>query len=325
MKKDLNDFDFLNECLTLKGRAFIDDSLSCRKEESDANQTQQSFNVKWEALKEEKSDEDETWKNFQKNWYLKLYGFESEESLKAFLSDKALIVDAGCGKGYKAAWFAKLSPDSIVLGVDVSTSVIESSQRYREIENLYFIQADIAQMPLADASVDFISCDQVLHHTPDPPSTLTEFRRCIKKGSSLCTYVYAKKALPRELLDEYFRSAVHGLKEDELWSLSKKLTDLGRMLTELKITLDFPEIKELGIKGGPQDLQRFIYWNFIKCFWNEQLGREPSVSCNFDWYAPSIAFRYSLAEFLTMSKAAGFENTFLHQEEACHAGMFKAI
>jgi len=23
---------------------------------------------------------------------------------------------------------------------------------------------------------------------------------------------------------------------------------------------------ELGIKGGKYDLQRFIYWNFLKCF-----------------------------------------------------------
>ena len=325
MKKDLNDFDFLSERLAVKGQAYIDGRLSTGKKESDAGQTQQAFSVKWEALKEESDNDQETWKIFQKDWYLKLYGFETEDSLRDFLSDKPLIIDAGCGKGYKAAWFAKLSPDSIVLGIDISTSVIEASRRYSEIGNLYFIQSDIAQMPLVDESVDFISCDQVFHHTPNPPSTLAEFRRLLKHEMFLCNYVYAKKALPRELLDEHFRTAVHGLKEDELWSLSDKLTDLGRTLSELNIEVDIPEIKELGIKGGKQDLQRFIYWNFIKCFWNEELGREASVSNNFDWYAPSIAYRYSLNEFITMSETAGFEQVYIHQEEACHAGLFKAI
>ena len=54
----------------------------------------------------------------------------------------------------------------------------------------------------------------------------------------------------RELLDEHFRTASHDLSEEQLWSLSEKLTQLGKMLSDLKLTLDFPEIKELGIKGG---------------------------------------------------------------------------
>ena len=325
MKKDLNDFDILKESLDVHGQAYVDGKSSFEEEDSDSGQTRQAFSIKWEALKEESEDDQETWKVFQKEWYLKLYGFESENSLKRFLADKSLIIDAGCGKGYKAAWFARLAPDSLVLGIDISTSVFGAAQRYSEIENLYFIQSDIAQMPLVDNCVDFISCDQVIHHTPDPPSTLKEFRRLLKKGMFLCNYVYAKKALPRELLDEHFRSAVHGLKEKELWSLSEKLTTLGKLLSDLEITLDFPDIEELGIKGGKQDLQRFIYWNFIKCFWNEELGREVSVSSNFDWYAPSIAFRYSLDEFLAMSQTAGFEQGYLHQEEACHSGLFRAI
>ena len=325
MKKDLNDFEFLNDRLTVKGQAYIDDRLSCGKEESDAGQTQRAFSVKWEALKDESENDQETWKIFQKDWYLKLYGFETEDSLKDFLSDKPLIIDAGCGKGYKAAWFAKLSPDSIVLGIDLSTSVFEAAVRYEKIKNLYFIRADIAKIPLIDGCADFVSCDQVIHHTPDPPRTLREFRRILKKDHFLCNYVYAKKALPRELLDEHFRTASHDLSEEQLWSLSEKLTQLGKMLSDLKLTLDFPEIKELGIKGGRQDLQRFIYWNFIKCFWNEELGHEASVSGNFDWYAPSLAFRYTQEEFLEMSDDAGFENLYLHCEEACHTGCFRAI
>lgn len=325
MKKDLNKLGFLKKRLSIHEKVYVDHNFSYEKSEIDFKQTANAFSVKWDALEEEPEGDQESWKFFQKEWYLKLYGFEKEDKLRDFLQDKRLIIDAGCGKGYKAAWFAELAPQSTVLGMDISTSIFKASRRYAEIKNLYFIQSDIANTPLMDNCTDFISCDQVIHHTPDPPKTLSEFRRLLKDQMFLCNYVYAKKALPRELVDEHFRSAVHGLSEKELWSLSEKLTTLGKLLSDLNITLDFPDIKELGIRGGKQDLQRFVYWNFIKCFWNEELGREASVSCNFDWYAPSIAYRYSLEEFLNMSKTAGFEQVYLHQEEACHSGLFKAI
>ena len=323
MPKDLSQLKIFSKNVELVNGVYLND-FSDKEVDGDKIQTNAAFSTKWAALKEN-DDDNEPWKNFGKNWYLKLYGFENEDNLKTFLSDKSLVIDAGCGKGYKAAWFAKLSPNSTVIGVDFSTSVFEAANRYKDIENLYFIRSDIANMPFNESSADFINCDQVVHHTPNPPKTIKEFRRVLKKDMFLSNYVYAKKALPRELLDEHFRSASHNFTDDQLWSLSEKLTELGKLLSGLKITLDFPEIKELGIKGGKQDLQRFFYWNFFKCFWSEEFGYDASVSCNFDWYAPSIAFRYSREEFLAMSKDAGFENTFLHAEEACHSGLFKAI
>jgi len=322
MPKDLSQLNIFSKNVELVNGVYLND-FSDKEVDGDKIQTNAAFSTKWAALKEN-DDDNESWKNFGKNWYLKLYGFENEDNLKTFLSDKSLVIDAGCGKGYKAAWFAKLSPNSTVIGVDFSTSVFEAARRYKDIENLYFIRSDIANMPFNESCSDFINCDQVVHHTPNPPKTIKEFRRVLKKDMFLSNYVYAKKALPRELLDEHFRSASHNLTDDQLWSLSEKLTGLGKLLSDLKITLDFPEIKELGIKGGKQDLQRFFYWNFFKCFWSEEFGYDASVSCNFDWYAPSIAFRYSREEFLAMSKDAGFENTFLHAEEACYSGLFKA-
>ena len=323
MTKDLSQLNIFSKNIDLVNRVYVNDFLD-EEVDIDKVQTNEAFSTKWEALKESKQD-DEPWKKFQKNWYLKLYGFENEDNLKSFLYNKPLVIDAGCGKGYKAAWFAKLSPHSTVIGVDFSTSVFEAADRYQDIENLYFIQSDIANLPLNESCADFINCDQVVHHTPDPPKTIKEFRRVLKKDMFLCNYVYAKKALPRELLDEHFRSVSHNFSNEQLWSLSEKLTQLGKLLSGLNLTLDFPEIKELGIKGGKQDLQRFIYWNFIKCFWNEELGHEASLSGNFDWYAPSLAFRYSQNEFLEMSNDAGFENIFLHAEEACYSGLFKAF
>ena len=49
-------------------------------------------------------------------------------------------------------------------------------------------------------------------------------------------------------------------------------------------------------------VQRFIYWNFLKCFWKEDWGFDLSKSTNYDWYAPSNAKRFSKDEFLKMKE-----------------------
>ena len=69
-------------------------------------------------------------------------------------------------------------------------------------------------------------------------------------------------------------------------------------------------------------VQRFIYWNFLKCFWSDRLGRHNSILTNYDWYAPSQAFRFSEDEFRAMVETAGLETVFSHTERACLSGRF---
>lgn len=287
--------------------------------------TQGAFSEKWGAMQQGTPDGAEGWKQTQQAWYLDLYGFGSEDELAAFTRSRHAILDAGCGVGYKAAWLAGLAPNTLVVAMDYSDAIHIAAQRYRDVPNLMFVRGDIAKTPFRDGAFDFISCDQVLHHTEDPPATLREFHRIAEQDCVLNTYVYARKALPRELLDEHFRSAAAGLSHQQLWELSEQLTQLGRVLSELRLTVDIPAIPLLGIKGGPQDLQRFIYWNFAKCFWNETFGHAASVATNFDWYAPAIAHRYSRDEFLQMCSDAGWRSEFLHGEEACWSGRFRLL
>jgi hypothetical protein len=104
--------------------------------------------------------------------------------------------------------------------------------------------------------------------------------------------------------------------------MSEQLTELGRRLSELNVSFDAPAIPALGIKGGPMDIQRFVYWNFLKCFWNPDLGRETSVVTNFDWYSPSNARRFSEAEVRGIVAANGLAEAHFHAEEACYSGRF---
>jgi len=112
------------------------------------------------------------------------------------------------------------------------------------------------------------------------------------------------------------------LTRDELWTLSEQLTELGKQLSELNVQIISPEIPLLGIKGGKYDLQRFIYWNFLKCFWNSSLGYETSMITNFDWYSPSNARRFSEKEVHQLVSLNNLEEIYFHTEEACYSGRF---
>lgn len=284
-------------------------------------QTNEVFSDKWSRY--ERSDEKERLYEFQRQWYLRLYGFADEAALAAHLRRCRVVFDAGCGLGYKAAWFARLAPEALVVGMDFSDAARQAAEAFGELPNLFFVRGDIANTGFTAGSIDYVSCDQVIMHTEDPERTFTELARIATPGGGqVACYFYARKALPRELLDEHFRRKCAELSREELWAMSEQLTELGRRLSDLKVSFDAPDIPSLGIKGGPVDVQRFIYWNFLKCFWNPELGRETSVVVNFDWYSPSNARRFSEAEVRAIVRANGLEEVFFHAEQACFSGRF---
>jgi SAM-dependent methyltransferase len=288
--------------------------------ETNQQQTQDIFSDKWVEADEYKNI-DKLYE-FQYDWFLSLYGFESQEKLAAYLSDKKTIIDTGCGLGYKAALFAKLAPHAIVLGVDISDAINVAAKNFKQYPNLFFFRGDIANTGLKDGVIDFTVCDQVIMHTEVPEDTFRHLSNITSAGGEFACYVYSKKALPRELMDDYFRKATHTISKEEMWKFSEQLTELGKRLSDLKVSFESPDIPLLGIKGGTYDIQRFIYWNFLKCFWKEDWGFDLSKSTNFDWYAPSNAKRFSKQEFLDMVNENKLQVSYLHEEEACYSGRF---
>ena len=284
-------------------------------------QTSDIFSDKWvEAADYENIDK--MYKT-QLQWFLKLYGFDTTDNLIEFLKDKHTIIDTGCGLGYKAAWFAQLAPHAIVLGTDISDAIDVAAKNYAQIPNLFFFRGDISNTGLKNDVIDFTVCDQVIMHTEVPEDTFRHLSEITSVNGEFACYVYSKKALSRELLDDHFRKATHNISNEKMWELSSQLTELGKTLSNLNVSFISPDIPALGIKGGVYDIQRFIHWNFLKCFWNEDWGFDLSKSTNYDWYAPSNAKRFSKEEFVEMIEKNNLSITFFHQEEACYSGRFK--
>ena len=103
--------------------------------------------------------------------------------------------------------------------------------------------------------------------------------------------------------------ALHGVEIEEI--------DIYTALAELKVDVTVPsDVPLLGIKAGKIDIQRFIYWNVAKMFWNPDLTFEENHHINFDWYHPRYAHRQTEAEVRQWCGEAGLTVTYLKEEEA---------
>lgn len=263
-------------------------------EEVDTNvkQTSESFNVKWNLFPRFGFDGSSAESHYK--WYYEKYHW-TKEKFKLFLSTKRLILDAGCGTGHDVALYAGMAKGD-VFGIDISGSVDLAYQNTKTLDNVHIIQADILNLPFKDGIFDFIASEGVLHHTPSTKLAFESLVKCLTIGGEIQIYVYKQKAPLREFSDDYIRERTTKFSYDECWKVCKGITELGKELSNLKIDIEVPDIPILQIKQGKYDIQRFIFYYFMKCFWNDKFSFDENVMTNFDWYHPKYAHRHTPKE-----------------------------
>jgi SAM-dependent methyltransferase len=235
-------------------------------------------------------------------WYLDRYGFSNVENLGKFLSGKKRVLDAGTAHGRDAEMYAKNSP-ATVFGIDISFGVKNAYRDLGALPNAHFVQADLTRLPFPEGFFDFIGCDQVIHHTPSTRKSLAHLVTRLAPGGHIAFYVYKKKGPVREFCDDHIRSQTVNMTPEECYKVSEAITKFGKMLSDLKLEIEVPEdIPVLEIKAGKYDLQRFLYWNMFKMYWNDTMDWESNVITNFDWYHPLHAHRHTKEEVETWCK-----------------------
>jgi SAM-dependent methyltransferase/uncharacterized protein YbaR (Trm112 family) len=271
---------------------------------ADEGATQRSFGAKWAQYQE--SDKD-LLAEFQYRWFDERFGFGDEAGFSSFLEGKQRILDAGTGPGLCAARCARLS-GARVAGMDLSESVTAASGSYGDQRNLDYVQGDILNPPFRPATFDLVVADQVLHHTPDCVAAFARMAALVAPGGQIAAYVYRKKPIIRELVDDHVIDLTSRLSFEECLELSEQLTELGRELSRIGATVKLERgVPLLGIEPGEHDVQRLIYWTMLKCFWNEELGWHQSVMVNYDWYSPVFRTRHTEEEVLGWCADAGLE------------------
>jgi len=268
-------------------------------------QTQDSFSEKWHRIPNI-GYEGKT-KEFYLDWYVQRYGWGNLGNLAEFLSTRQFILDAGTGLGRDVKLYADHTKGE-VFGVDISQSIDIAYQHIGHLPNVHLIQADLTSLPFTENFFDFIASDFVLHHTPDTEKSFEYLISFLKKEGQIAIYVYKKKGPIREFCDGYIRSFTTKLSTDECYRFSEAITKFGKSLSDMNIEISAPEdIPYLEIKAGRYNLQRFIYWNIFKCFWNDDFDFETNVMTNFDWYHPQYAYRHTPEEVRQWFKDVNLE------------------
>lgn len=96
------------------------------------------------------------------------------------------VVDFGCGTGVLTVEIARWARK--VTAIDRSASALEQASARAErqgLENVTFLEADLAKLPLATGKKDLVVISQSLHHVADPEAVLAEAARILKPGGRL--------------------------------------------------------------------------------------------------------------------------------------------
>lgn len=129
-----------------------------------------------------------------------------------------VVLDYGCGPGNDLVGFAAHGQAARVIGVDVSESALALARQRLGLHDIdpsrvRLVKANDSEphLPLDDASVDFISCQGVLHHTSHPRAILGELRRVLRKDGRAVVMVYSRRSLWFHLYVAYQRRLVEGI------------------------------------------------------------------------------------------------------------------
>src|SRR5262245_6457769 len=141
------------------------------------------------------------------------------------------ILVAGCGT-WQAAKYALCHPDAHVVGIDVSPTSIEHTEKLKRQYNL--TNLDVRPLPIEEAPemkrpFDLIVCIGALHHLAAPDAGLRALRDVLKPGGSLYLMVYAPYGRTGVyMLQEYCRRLGLGTSDQEITDLIATLGSLSQ-------------------------------------------------------------------------------------------------
>jgi SAM-dependent methyltransferase len=253
-------------------------------------------------------------------WMVEKYGFASQDDWSRYCASRCHILDVGCGSGVPSSYFLETrawTGEAMWVGVDISAAIDVAQERLGHITNTHFVQADALQLPFPDRSFDTIFSEGVLHHTPSTRRALLAVTRLLQPGGEFHFYVYRRKSPLREFTDDHIRAAIASLSDEEAWDAMRSLTRLGEALSELEATIVLEDgVPLLGIPPGEHNVQRLIYWNFAKLYWNPNWSFEENVHVNFDWYRPRYSHRQTADEVREWCAEAALSITRFHEQES---------
>lgn len=142
-----------------------------------------------------------------------------------------VVLDYGCGPGDDVTGYLLFSKAAKVIGIDVSETALDLLRRRlalhgvnpRRVE-LMRISDSLGRIPLPDASIDWLHCGGVLHHTTHPHEIVKEFARVMKPGAQGRLMLYNRESVWYHVWIAYAQIVVNeaypGLDADQAFTKS---------------------------------------------------------------------------------------------------------
>jgi SAM-dependent methyltransferase len=94
-----------------------------------------------------------------------------------------LILDAGCGTGYKSLVLAEANPGAKIIGIDISEQSLDLARKrfqHHGLENGEFHLLSIYDLPNLGLEFDYINCDELLYLFPEAAVALEAMKSVLK-------------------------------------------------------------------------------------------------------------------------------------------------
>jgi 2-polyprenyl-3-methyl-5-hydroxy-6-metoxy-1,4-benzoquinol methylase len=149
-----------------------------------------------------------------------------------------VILDAGCGTGYKSLVLALANPGAKIIGIDLSEESVKLAEQrlhYHGVTNAEFYALKIEDLPTLGLQFDYINADEVLYLLPDAIAGLQAMKSVLATDGIIRTNLHSSngragvfraqsvfKAMglmdgsPGELEIEIVRETMEALR-DEIW------------------------------------------------------------------------------------------------------------
>ncbi len=275
-------------------------------------QTQEGFGYKWQRTPKFGAEPGHLAMTLQA--YREWFGIEKPEDFAVHMKGKTLL-NAGCGCGRNEHVWGHLP--ARVVDLDISAAIDVARGNWGHDPRYQFVQADVHHIPFADGTFDVVWSEGVLHHTPNTKAGLNSCVRVLKEGGRILFYVYRQKAPLREFADDHIRRLVADMSPADAWQALEPLTKMAQAFANLKVNVTIPEdVELLGFKAGTYDVQRFMYYNVMKFFWNDGLSFDENVHLNFDWYYPKYCWRHTADEVRGWLKEFGLREVKLFEADS---------
>ena len=251
--------------------------------------TVEGFGEEWSRFDQTGMSETELNEQFAR--YFAVFPFAS-------LPENAEGFDLGCGSG---RW-AKLMSERVgrLHCIDASAEALAVAKKnLAHRGNVEFHNASVAEIPLADDSMDFGYSLGVLHHIPDTAEGIRSCVRKIKPGAPFLVYLYYafdnRPAWFRGIwkVSEVFRRTISAMP----FGLKKVVTDLIAVLVYLPLAKTAGVLEKLGLNVESFPLSVYRHHSFYTM-------RTDAL----DRFGTRLEQRFTRAEITEMMTAAGLED-----------------